>query len=229
MINHLALIMDGNRRWARARGMPAFMGHKEGTSVAKQMVSYCLQKGIAHLSLYTFSIENLKRADDEKSYLFDLLAQAAREYVKTYASQGVCIRFVGDRLLIPASICSVCDAVEAQTAHGDKLQVNILFCYGGQQEIIAGVKACMQQACAGTLHVDELTVEKFGALLWSGHSPSPELVIRTGGVSRLSNFLLFSSAYSELFFTDTLWPAFSTDELERIMQRYEQVKRNFGV
>lgn len=228
MIRHLALIMDGNRRWARKRGMLTFMGHKEGAQVINRIVAYCLQKGIEHLSLYTFSIENLKRTQEEKTYLFDLLAQCAREYAKQFAEQGVRIRFVGDRALFPASILSVCEGVEEQTALADKLHLNLLFCYGGQQEIVAASKACMRLMKEELLQEDELTVDTFRSLLWSGHSPAPEIIVRTGGVTRLSNFLLFSCAYSELFFTDTLWPDFSVDEMSQIMQRYENIKRNFG-
>lgn len=228
MIRHLALIMDGNRRWARGRGMPTFMGHKEGAQVVRRVVAFCLQQGIEHVSLYTFSIENLKRTPEEKTYLFDLLAQGAREYAQSFAEQGVRIRFVGDRSLFPASILSVCEAVEAQTSMADKLQLNLLFCYGGQQEIVAAAKACLRLMKEDLLQEDELTVETFRSLLWSGHSPAPEIIVRTGGVARLSNFLLFSCAYSELFFTDTLWPDFSVDELAKILQRYEHIKRNFG-
>lgn len=228
MITHLALIMDGNRRWARARGLPVFMGHKAGTDALQAIAGYCLKKEIKHLSLYTFSIENLKRTTEEKGYLFDLVVQFVRANLARIVQEGIRVRFIGDRTLFPDSIREVCDELEGKTAHLERLNVNVLFCYGGQQEIIAATKACMRRMREGTLNEDEVTVESFAKMLWSGHSPAPEVVIRTGGIARLSNFLLFSSAYSELFFTNTLWPDFSEQELDEILGRYAHIKRNFG-
>ncbi len=228
MITHLALIMDGNRRWARARGLPAFVGHKAGTEALQAIAGYCLKKEIKHLSLYTFSIENLKRTAEEKGYLFDLVAQFIRANLTRIVQEGIRVRFIGDRTLFPDSIQAICDELARETAELERLNVNVLFCYGGQQEIIAATKECMRRACEGTLSEDELTVESFAKMLWSGYSPAPEVVIRTGGVARLSNFLLFSSAYSELFFTNTLWPDFSEQELDEILGRYAHIKRNFG-
>ena len=228
MISHIACIMDGNRRWAQKRGLPKVLGHREGVNVVEQVIKYCLGKSIKCLSLYTFSIENFKRSEEEKSFLFDLIVEQAERQLPRFIEHGIRVCFVGDHSLFPLKVKEVCERIERETLHQNALTVNILFCYGGQQEIVAVCKEALLQQEKGLLTVDGVTVEWFKQHLWSGHVLPPDIIIRTGGVKRLSNFLLYQAAYSELFFSDTLWPDFSVDELERIVNQYQETKRNFG-
>ena len=217
MIAHLACIMDGNRRWARKYGLPSVMGHREGVKTVEQVIKYCLEKGIKYLSLYTFSLENFKRSVEEKSFLFNLIAEQAKDKLSKALEGGIRVRFLGDRSLFPPHIKEVCEELERKTADQKKIVVNFLFCYGGQQEIVAACKNILVDVEQGIVKRDEITVDLFRTHLWTGDCPPPEIVIRTGGVKRLSNFLSFQSAYSELFFSDTFWPAFTIEELDSIM------------
>lgn len=228
MISHIGFIMDGNRRWAHQQDLPAFMGHQEGAQTVKTIIKHAIKLGIKWISLYTFSIENLKRSEQEKSFLFDLLAKTLRKHLQDFITDGARIRFIGDRSLFPASIRPACEDVEKETATGTGITIDILFCYGGQQEIIAATHACVQQVLAGQIKLEDITPKYFNQQLWSAPAPAPELIIRTGGMPRLSNFLLYQTAYSEIFFTQTLWPAFSVQELDTLIQKYQTVKRTFG-
>lgn len=228
MLTHIGLIMDGNRRWARAQGLPPVAGHREGVKTVERVTQYCIENAISYLTLYAFSIENFKRSEEEKSCLFDIVAHGILDYAKKFMDNGIRINFIGDRELFPPTVKESCKNIEQQTANNEKLTVNILFCYGGQQEIVAATRSCMQQAIAGSLSIQDITPERFNKELWSGNCPPPDLVIRTGGMRRLSNFLLYQVAYSELFFTDTFWPALTNQELDSIIYDYKFIKRNFG-
>jgi len=229
MISHIACIMDGNRRWARKRGLPDFVGHREGVKTVEMIIKYCLEHAVKHLSLYTFSIENFRRSDEEKGFLFDLVVAQAEKQLSRFLKYGIQVNFVGDRSLFPDSVRDVCALLECKTADQNKLIVNFLFCYGGQQEIVAVCKKSIKAIKDGTLQEKDLTVDWLRNNLWSGHSPAPEMIIRTGGVKRLSNFLLYQSAYSELFFTDAYWPEFSQEELADMVKQYISTDRKFGL
>jgi undecaprenyl diphosphate synthase len=228
MISHIAITLDGNRRWARKRGWPKFLGHREGAKRIDDIAKYCLDHGVKYLSLYVFSIENFKRSLEEKSYLFDLLNEFAKQKLPLFLKHGIKIQFSGDRTLFPDKVKAACEMLERETASQTKLIINLLFCYGGQQEIVAAAKSCLERIQRGELDPDALNVETFSQHLWSGQMPPPEIIVRTGGVKRLSNCLLFHAAYSELFFTDTLWPDFTEKDLDEIVEQYESIKRNFG-
>ncbi len=228
MIQHIAFIMDGNRRWAVKQGLAAVLGHKHGVDSVRRVVEFCLKKGIPYVSLYTFSLENFKRAEEEKSYLFGLIVKEAAKGVDEFVEQGVRIRFLGDRSLFPESVLSSCEILEQQTAHMNKLTVNFLFCYGGRQEIVAGVKSVAQKIQRGELTVDAINEDLFGRELWCGNQPDPDLIVRTGGEQRLSNFLLYQSAYSELMFLDCFWPDISVADLENLYETFMARKRRFG-
>jgi undecaprenyl diphosphate synthase len=229
MITHLACIMDGNRRWASQRGLPSMMGHREGVKAVERVIKYCLERGVRYLSLYTFSLENFKRSVEERTFLFNLIAEQAQAQMTKALKNGIRIKFVGDRALFPDHVKKVCEDIEAQTKDQSKITVNILFCYGGRQEIVAACKEVCDDIDVGLIKKEELSPEYFQGRLWTGDCPSPDLIVRTGGVKRLSNFLLFQAAYSELFFTDTFWPALSDFELEEIWKDYHHIKRNFGI
>ncbi len=228
MIKHLALIMDGNRRWAKKRMLTPWKGHQEGVQAAQRVLNFCLKKNIACLSLYTFSLENFNRSAEEKNYLFEILAHETHKRLPELIEQGVRIRFIGDRALFPESVRSITQDVEEKTQHLDTLQVNLLFCYGSQQEIAHACKMIAQQVQAGLLKAEMIDASTVHSYLWTHTIPDPELIIRTGGRKRLSNFLLFQAAYSELYFLDCLWPDIQENELEEAIAAFDEITRNFG-
>lgn len=227
-MKHLAIVMDGNRRWARKQGLQVFLGHSQGVEAVQRTAQFCLDKGIPFLSLYTFSLENFKRASDEVAYLFNLLATKMRETLPQFIEKKIRVRFIGDRSFFPAALLPVINEVEQKTEQGTALQINFLFCYGGRQEIISGIKAFMQTVAAGLFKQEQLDEELFKDFLWTKGVPEPELIIRTGGHRRLSNFLLYQAAYSELYFLDCLWPELDHHHLDQALAHYDQCQRNFG-
>ncbi len=222
MIDHLALIMDGNRRWAKKNALVAWLGHEQGAKNVEMSIQYCLDKKIPYLSLYTLSLENLnRRSQQELSFLFSLLKKA-QERVQEFVKAGVKIRFVGNLSLVSADIANVCFDIEQKTQNGHLLTCNFLFCYGSQQEILNAVQAMVQQNIP-------VTLESFRQNLWSGNIPDPNIIIRTGGVYRLSNFLLFQAAYSEIRFLDCLWPDLTYELLDQTVQHCLNAQKNFGL
>lgn len=220
MISHLALIMDGNRRWAKKRALFPWQGHREGAKTVEMVIEFCIKKKIQFLSLYTFSLENLNRSEKEKKYLFDLI-DTMRDRVDEFIKHDVRIHFSGDRTEMDEHIRSVCDEVEQATKKCKTLRCNLLFFYGGRQEIIAAARELQKQNI-------EITEEQLRKQLWTGDIPDPELVIRTGQRYRLSNFLLFQIAYSEIHFLDLLWPDLTEQDLENAVEKWKCVQKNFG-
>lgn len=228
MIKHLACIMDGNRRWAKRRGWFPWLGHRQGVDAVRAAVDFCLKNNIPFLSLYTFSIENFKRSVREKSFLFNLMIRTIEKERKTLIERGIKVRFLGDRTLFPENVRCACDQLEQETASLTNLNLNLLFCYGARQEIVSGIKGVIKQVKAGLVTEDDITVDTVFDHLWTGSLPDPDLIVRTGGVRRLSNFLLYQAAYSELCFLDCLWPELTEEHLEGAVKEFEQCKRNFG-
>lgn len=228
MITHLACIMDGNRRWARQRGWLPWYGHKEGAESIKTVIEFCIEKQIQYVSLYTFSAENLQRPADEKKYLFDFLVMQIKNNVTELIAKGVQVRFIGDRSLFPETVLPTCELIEEQTKELTTLQLNFLFCYGSQQELLHGIKAITQQVAQGDLSPDAITHQTIKQSLWLGDIPEPEVIIRTGGFKRLSNFLLYQAAYSELYFLDCLWPELRKQDLQNVFDNFVDCRRNFG-
>lgn len=227
-LNHLACIMDGNRRWAKQQGKMPWYGHDQGIETVHKVIEFCLKKQIKYLSLYTFSLENFSRSPQENNYLFGLMLKEAQKGSSEFKERGIRLRFIGDRALFPTSLQPLLDTLEQETAQGDALIVNLLFCYGGRQEIAAAVKKIAQQVKNGALHEDAITPELVGSYLWTGVMPDPDLIIRTGGFSRLSNFLPYQSAYSEIHVLDCLWPDLTAVHLESAYDSFMGCKRNFG-
>lgn len=221
MISHLALIMDGNRRWAKKRALQPWLGHKQGVESVQMAVQYCLDHNISYLSLYTFSLENFKRSEQEISYLFSLVREA-KDRMQEFINGQVQIRFVGDRSKIPHDTRIICEEIEQMTQGGTKLQCNFLMCYGGQQEIINAAGELVKQG------LSDITLDTFRQYLWLGNIPDPEIIIRTGGVKRLSNFLLFQAAYAEIRFLDCLWPDLTKDLLHETVLDCMQANKNVG-
>jgi len=228
MIQHIAFIMDGNRRWAKKQGLQAFLGHKKGAEVLENVIDFCLKSKILYVSLYTFSLENFNRSTAEVRYLFDLLVNEASKKLDLFLNHGVRVRFVGDRTLFPASVIATVTMLEEKTASCTSLNLNFLFCYGARQEIIGGIKKFYEDIKVGAVLLEDLNDESFKHYLWTGDMPEPELIIRTSGIKRLSNFLLYQAAYSEFYFLDCLWPEITQDHMHEAVQSYFETKRNFG-
>jgi len=228
MIKHLACIQDGNRRFAKSKGWLPWYGHREGIKATLRVVDFCLENNIRYLSLYTFSIENFRRSFEEVKYLFSLIEDESEEMLKMSREKNIQIKFIGDRTLFPATLIPVCDRLEQETKDNTALQVNLLFCYGARQEVTSGVKEIIKKIRTGELSEDDINPEVVEQHLWLHDVPAPELIIRTGGVKRLSNFLLYQAAYSELCFLDCLWPELTTQHLHDAFANYQVQQRNFG-
>lgn len=218
----IGIILDGNRRWAKERGLPTLEGHRKGFEKASEMLVWAKEKDIEHVVLYGFSTENWNRSPEEVEYLMDLFEEMCDRFGTDIKKQGGSIRFIGERTRFRPSLQNKMQDAEEKTKDGKNGTVWIALSYGGRQEIIEGVRALLQ---AGKTHIDE---ETFKGVLWSKGMPDPDLIIRTGGEKRLSNFLTWQSTYSELFFTDTKLPDFSKEEFESILDEYSMRQRRHG-
>lgn len=222
--------MDGNRRWAKKQGLLSQQGHAEGVKKAQEVMLFCKQSNIPYLSLYLFSLENFNRSDEEKNFLFyNILTLKAHEFIDYCQKHSIKIRFIGERSSFPQNIIQICTSIEEETKTGCDLTVDLLFCYGGQQEILSATQTIVQKIMQGYLDHNTITIETIKSHLWTHPTPPPDLVIRTGGMHRLSNFLLFQSAYSEIIILDQLWPELTLDLLEQTLNQFYKTKRNFGV
>ncbi len=221
---HVAIIMDGNGRWAQSRGLPRLMGHREGTENIRRVLRACVEYGIKVLTIYAFSTENWGRPDDEVRGLMMLLERAVRREVPELHKNGVQIRHIG-RLegLSPDLQRLIKQAIE-QTRENDRLILNVAFNYGGRAEILDAVRKLIRDGVAA----DELDEPLFSKYLYTDGVPDPDLVIRTGGEMRLSNYLIWQSAYSEYYSTPVFWPDFDGHELHRALLAYNQRERRFG-
>jgi undecaprenyl diphosphate synthase len=228
MIKHLALIMDGNRRWAKQRSLKPWLGHDAGAQSIKEVVEFCLEQAIQHVSLYAFSLENFKRSPEELSFIFELFVRETKSQLSLLQERHVKARFLGDRDLFPERVREAIALLEEQTAQGTALSLNFLFCYGAQQEIVAAAKKLVERVQHGILALKDITTQTLADSLWTSGIPDPELIIRTGGRRRLSNFLLYQAAYSELYFLDCLWPDIRMQHLHEALNYFNQEQRNFG-
>lgn len=228
-MQHLAMIMDGNRRWARENKLKSVsLGHKKGAEAIKVAVNFCLKKSIKHLSLYTFSIENFRRSIEEKTYLFGLLVDGLKDNLPSFIKEGIRVRFVGNRELFPKSVMGSIEEVESTTKDFNNLTLNFLFCYGSQQEMAHAAKNIAKKVRDGVLDVDSIDESLIKKESWLGDIPDPDLFVRTGGVLRISNFMLFQMAYSEMIFLDCYWPEITEEKLQECFDKFNSVKRNFG-
>jgi undecaprenyl diphosphate synthase len=178
--------------------------------------------------LYTFSLENFKRSPIEQQFLFKLLVEEAEKGINEFIENEIRIQFIGDRSLFPQEVIPACQMIEEKTAHLSKLTLNFLFCYGARQEIVNSIKTVIADVQTGKLQIQELTEESFQHYLWTGTMPEPDLIIRTGGFKRLSNFLLYQAAYSEFYFLDCLWPELTIEHLQTAVTEFVACRRNFG-
>ncbi|MCU0967720.1 MAG: polyprenyl diphosphate synthase [Rubrivivax sp.] len=221
---HVAVVMDGNGRWARQRYMPRFFGHKQGVDTLVRTVNAFAARGVEYLTVFAFSSENWKRPSEEVSGLMGLVLVAVSKYLGKMANDGVRIRIIGDRSAVSEKLRRAWEHAEAITAHNARITLSVAFNYGGRWDV---VQACRQAIAQGVApeQVDEEWLSRHMALAFA---PDPDLFIRTGGEMRMSNFLLWQAAYSELFFTECLWPDFGDAEIDAALAAYAQRDRRFG-
>ena len=226
---HLAVIMDGNGRWAQQRHRPRAIGHRAGARAVNQCIDFCLDKGISALTLFAFSSENWGRPEDEVGALMKLFMNALDREVAELHRRGVRVRFIGERSRFPDGIRARMQAAEAQTAGNARLALNIAASYGGRQDIAAAARSLAEDVAAGRLQPAQVDEALFGSRVALADLPPPDLFIRTGGDHRISNFLLWQLAYTELWFTETLWPALDAATLQRALDDYASRERRFGL
>ncbi len=225
---HVAIIMDGNGRWASARGLPRSLGHRKGADAVREVVKGCREMGIGYLTLYAFSSENWKRPASEVLDLMDLLRLYIRREIDELDRNGVRIRIIGDRSRLAADIVDLVERAETRTAANRGLTLVIALNYGSQNEIVAACRKLAAEAAAGRLDPAAIDADLFARHLETADIPDPDLVIRTSGEQRLSNFLLWQSAYAELAFIDTLWPDFDRNHLARAVADFQRRERRYG-
>ena len=225
---HIAIIMDGNGRWARARLLPRYVGHREGVKSVRRAVEACLDKNIKALTLFAFSSENWQRPGEEVSLIMDLFVHALKKEVVALNRNGVRLRFIGDRTAFSDNLCALIAAAEEETRGNSDLELVIAANYGGQWDITQAVQTLAGRLATGELQPQDVTPEVLAAEICLSDLPPPDLFIRTGGEQRISNFLLWQLAYTELYFTDVLWPAFDEHKLDEALLWYANRQRRFG-
>ncbi|MEJ6005466.1 polyprenyl diphosphate synthase [Paucibacter sp. AS339] len=221
---HVAIVMDGNGRWAKKRFLPRFFGHKQGVDTLVKVVQACIDRDIEHLTVYAFSSENWKRPSDEVSGLMGLVLAAVSRYLARMGSMGVRIRIIGDREAVSAKLRNAWNEAESATAHNSKLTLSVAFNYGGRWDIVQACKSAIQ---AG-VQPQDLTEAKLSEFMAMNYAPDPDLFIRTGGEVRISNFLLWQVAYTEFVFSDCLWPDFGEAQLDAAIEAFRERDRRFG-
>ena len=225
---HVAIIMDGNGRWARARGLVRTSGHKRGADATRAVVSGAVELGISYLTLYGFSSENWKRPRHEVDDLMGLLRMYLRSEIADLHRNGVRLRVIGDRSRLAHDIVALIENAEEQTRANTVLNLTIALSYGARDEIVQAARRHAVDVAAGRIRVEDIDEESFAKHLATPDIPDPDLVISTSGEKRLSNFLLWQSAYSELVFTDKLWPDFTKEDLAEAIREFHRRERRYG-
>ncbi len=225
---HIAIIMDGNGRWAKRRGLPRTAGHAAGAETFRTIATYCREIGVEYLTVYAFSTENWRRPAEEVSAIMGLLQKYLLEAIRDMEKEKVRFVFFGDLTPLPDALRELCQRVQHDSAVYTGCQVNICLNYGGRDEIVRAAQAFARDCVAGNADPKALTEGDFGAYLFSAGVPDPDLVIRPSGEERISNFLLWQSAYAEFYFTDVCWPDFDREELRKAIAAYQGRSRRFG-
>ncbi len=219
---HIAIIMDGNGRWAKRQGLPRIMGHYRGAEVAEEITKACIDLGVKYLTLFAFSTENWNRPREEVNLLFELLKNYLIEKEKTLMELGIRLRFIGRRDRIDRSILKLMENIEKKTENNTAINLFLAVDYGGRDDIVRAVNKIIKEG------KKEITEEEFRKYLDLGDVPDPDLLIRTAGEKRISNFLLWNLAYTELYFTEVCWPEFTKEELIKAIEDFSRRKRKFG-
>ena len=218
----IGIIMDGNRRFAKAKGLPTLEGHRAGYEKMREVIGWCKDSGVRNLIVYAFSTENWNRAEEEVSYLMDLFRMVIETIVEEAKKDDTRVIFLGERTRLPQDILKRMKWAEEETASFTTFTLGIALSYGGRAEIVDAIRRIPKES------LETISEEEFSDLLWTKDIPDPDLIIRTSGERRLSNFLPWQSVYSELFFIDSMWPDFTREEFERILKEYEARERRRG-
>ena len=226
--SHVAIIMDGNGRWAQARGRPRLYGHHAGARRVREIVEACPDLDVKYLTVFAFSTENWKRTQAEVSGLMALFRRYITREAQALLDGGVRVRFIGDRMKLDESLVRLMDELELLTAGNDKIHLTVALNYGGRDEVARATKRLAREVAAGRIDPEKVDAETLARFLDTYVLPDPDLVIRTSGEARISNFLLWQSAYSEYEFVDTLWPDFSKDEFAKVGRSYAGRERRYG-
>lgn len=225
---HVAIILDGNGRWAKSKGMPRNYGHMEGAKTVEKICEEAWRMGIKYLTVYAFSTENWKRPKEEVDALMKLLRNYMKTCLKTAAKNDMVVRVIGDKTGLDEDIREKIDELEKSSANNDGLNFQIAINYGSRDEIVRSVKKIMEDVKVGKIDTDQMDEAVFESYLDTASIPSPDLLIRTSGEERLSNFLMWQLAYTEFYFTDVPWPAFTKEDLEKAIEKYNSRDRRFG-
>lgn len=225
---HIAIIMDGNGRWARNRFMPRVAGHRQGVETVRGVIKACIERNVSYLTVFAFSSENWRRPSDEISFLIQLFANALEQEVTKLHENGICFKVIGDLSKFDSGIVQAIQRGEQLTAQNTRLVFTVAANYGGRWDIMQAFRKMMIQSNELSLKSLNFEEENLSQYLALSYAPEPDLFIRTGGECRISNFLLWQLAYTELYFTDTLWPDFDENELDRAIQSYQKRERRFG-
>ncbi|MCP3689472.1 MAG: di-trans,poly-cis-decaprenylcistransferase [Gammaproteobacteria bacterium] len=225
---HICIIMDGNGRWAKKRMLPRSVGHKKGVETTRLAVEFFARAGVRHLTLFAFSSENWSRPVEEVGSLMELFLQSLQKNTPELNDKGICIRFIGDRTAFSDSLQQEIGATEALTRDNQTMTLNVAANYGGQWDIVHAVKNIANKLAAGELSADVINRSLLESELSLAETPDPDLFIRTGGEQRISNFLIWQLAYTELIFTDVLWPDFAEQDMQATLQEYASRQRRYG-
>jgi len=225
---HVAIIMDGNGRWAEARGLSRIEGHRAGAKPVRAVTETCRELGIGYLTLFAFSAENWERPKAEVEALMKLLNRYLKRELNEMLKNGIRLNIIGDLSRMPRTLRKLIHEALEKTAGNKKMVLSLALSYGGRQDILQAVKTVGRECRAGSLRPEELSEEIFSNFLFTAGLPDPDLLIRTSGEFRLSNFLLWQLAYAEFYFTPTLWPDFKKEELINILKAFQQRERRFG-
>lgn len=224
IITHVGIIMDGNGRWAQLRGLPRYEGHKRGVEKVKEIIHAALRLNIDVLTFYAFSIENWQRPKEEVDIIMDLLQTHLKKESSAFISQGVRFKMIGNRKMIPEDILKIIEEAELKTINYNQLIAQFAISYSGRDEVLRAVKKALRQ----NIKPEQIDENLFTSLLDTAGIPEPDLIIRTSGEQRLSNFLIWQCAYSEFYFTQTLWPDFTEEEFTRAVLDFQKRQRRFG-
>jgi len=227
-LQHVAIIMDGNRRWADQKGLPRLVGHKEGVKTLKELVKYAGANGLNYLTVYAFSSENWNRSTEEVNYLFQLFGAVVRDELDELSANNVRLRFLGKLEEMPAKLRRSFQEAEERTGANSGLRLQVAINYGSRLEIAEAVRRIVSEVQTGRLSAKDIDIDLINSYLYTGDLPDPDLIIRTGGEMRLSNYLLWQAAYAELYVTPVPWPDFTFQEFEKALAAFATRDRRYG-
>lgn len=229
ILRHIAIVMDGNRRWAKKNKFKStFNGHSHGADKLKEVAQWCIDMDIPYLTVFAFSTENWTRDEDEKKYLMDILRKFLKDSADEFNANGIKIRIIGQKEKFEEDIQKLMVEIETRTSRNSKLLLQVSLSYGGKAELVHSVKQIAKRVKNGDLKIDDISENDIENNLWTHGVPDPDLMIRTGGEIRISNFLIWQLSYTELYFTQVLWPAFSKKDFENAIEEYYARQRRHG-